>query len=157
MMGAALATILGQIMTAELAVWYLCHMKAVKLQEDSFGLHLPLTKQYLTLCRTSFLFQISRVAAMMTINNMIQKYGALDKMFSQPEYTQIPLAVLGIVMRFSQIVIFIFVGLSASCIPVVGYNIGAQRKDRVKTLFTYLLAAEAIVGFIVLFIVEIFP
>ncbi len=40
---------------------------------------------------------------------------------------------------------------------MVGYNIGAGRKDRVKTLFTYLLAAKAIVGFAALFIVEVFP
>ena len=87
MMGAALATILGQILTAALAIWYLCHMKAVKLQKDSFGLHLNLAKQYLALGVTSFLSQISLVAAMMAINNMIQKYGVLDKVFSNPEWT----------------------------------------------------------------------
>ena len=48
-------------------------------------------------------------------------------------------------------------GLSAGCIPVVGYNIGAKRKDRVKQLFTYLLAGEAAVGFVALFIVEVLP
>ena len=90
MMGAALATILGQILTAILAIWYLCHMKAVKLQKDSFGLHLGLAKQYLALGMTSFLSQISLVAAMMAINNMIQKYGALDEVFSQPEYPGVP-------------------------------------------------------------------
>ena len=62
-------------------------MKAVKLQKDSFGLHLNLAKQYLALGVTSFLSQISLVAAMMAINNMIQKYGVLDKVFSNPEWT----------------------------------------------------------------------
>lgn len=36
MMGAAVATVLGQILTAALAVWYLCHMKAVRLERESF-------------------------------------------------------------------------------------------------------------------------
>ena len=36
MMGAAVATVLGQILTAVLAVWYLFHMKAVRLSRDSF-------------------------------------------------------------------------------------------------------------------------
>ena len=31
MMGAAVATVLGQVLTAALSVWYLCHMKAVRL------------------------------------------------------------------------------------------------------------------------------
>ena len=157
MMGAALATILGQILTAALAIWYLCHMKAVKLQKDSFGLHLPLARQYLALGMTSFLSQISLVAAMMAINNMIQKYGALDKIFSQPEYAQIPMAVVGIVMKFFQIVISIAVGMAAGCIPVVGYNVGAARNDRVKALFTRLLIGEFTVGAVALIIVEFFP
>ena len=157
MMGAALATILGQILTAVLAIWYLCHMKAVKLKKESFGLHLSLAKQYLALGMTSFLSQISLVAAMMAINNMIQKYGALDAVFSNPEYAQIPMAVVGIVMKFFQIVISIAVGMAAGCIPVVGYNVGAGRNDRVKALFTRLLIGEFTVGAVALIIVEFFP
>ncbi len=157
MMGAALATILGQIMTAILAIWYLCHMKAVKLQRSSFGLHLNLARKYLVLGMTSFLSQISLVAAMMAINNMIQKYGALDAVFSRQEYAQIPMAVVGIVMKFFQIVISIAVGMAAGCIPVVGYNVGAKRNDRVKVLFTRLLVCEFAVGAVALLIVECFP
>ena len=67
------------------------------------------------------------------------------------------MAVIGIVMKFFQIVISISVGTAAGCIPVVGYNIGAKRKDRAKSLFSYLLAVEAIVGVIATLIVEIFP
>ena len=157
MMGAAVATILGQIITALLSVWYLCHMKAVELEKSSFRFHLGLAKKYLALGITSFLSQISLVMAMAAIQNMTLKYGALDPVFGQAQYAQIPMAVLGIVMKFFQIVISIAVGLAAGCIPVVGYNIGAGRKDQVKSLFTRLLAAEAIVGGVALLIVELFP
>ncbi|MBD5493600.1 MAG: MATE family efflux transporter [Lachnospiraceae bacterium] len=157
MMGAAVATVLGQILTAALAVWYLCHMKAVKLERASFRIHQQLAGKYLALGITSFLSQISLVAAMAAINNMIQKYGALDAVFGQEQYAQIPMAVVGIVMKFFQIVISIAVGTAAGCIPVVGYNIGAGRKDRVKSLFTRLLSVEAIVGAVALIIVELFP
>ena len=51
----------------------------------------------------------------------------------------------------------ISVGLAAGCIPVVGYNIGAGRKDRAKGLFTMLLGWEAAVGFIALLIAELLP
>lgn len=157
MMGAAVATVLGQILTAVLAVWYLCHMKAVKLEKTSFRLHGKLAKKYLPLGICSFLSQISLVMAMAAIQNMTLKYSAIDPVFGQEQYTQIPMAVLGIVMKFFQIVISIAVGLAAGCIPVVGYNIGAGRKDRAKALFTRLLAAEAIVGAAALLIVELFP
>ena len=67
------------------------------------------------------------------------------------------MAVVGIVMMFFQIVISIVVGMSAGCIPLVGYNMGARLNDRVKHLFTRLLICEALVGLIALLIVEFFP
>ena len=46
MMGAALATVLGQALTAGLAVWYLCHMKAMRLERRSFHLSAYLIKRF---------------------------------------------------------------------------------------------------------------
>ena len=157
MMGAAVATVLGQVVTAALAIWYLCHMKAVKLSRRSFAFSGRLARRFLPLGICSFLSQISLVAAMAAIQNMTLKYGALDPIFGQEQFAQIPMAVLGIVMKFFQIVISIAVGMAAGCIPIVGYNIGAKRNDRAKALFTQLLIAEAVVGAIALLIVEIFP
>ena len=157
MMGAAVATVLGQVLTAVLSVAYLLRMKAVKLDRESFHLHPDLMKKYITLGVTSFLSQISLVFAMAAINNMVGKYSRLDPIFSQAEFAQIPMEVIGIVMKFFQIVISISVGTAAGCIPVVGYNIGAKRTDRAKTLFTYLLTVEAVVGIVALLIVELFP
>lgn len=157
MMGAAVATVIGQILTAVLSAWYLFHMKALRLERSSFRLSGALMRKFLPLGITSFLSQASLVVSMAAVQNMCTKYGAMDPVFGQAAYAQIPLAVLGIVMKFFQIVISIAVGTAAGCIPVVGYNIGAQRKDRAKTLFTYLLITEAAVGFVALLIVELLP
>lgn len=157
MMGAAIATVIGQILTAALSLWYLCHMKTVALGRSSFSFFGHLMKRFLALGVTSFLAQISLVFSMAAVQNMCTKYGAMDAIFGQAEYAQIPLAVLGIVMKFFQIAISIAIGLAAGCIPVVGYNIGAGRKDRAKQLFTYLLTAEAAVGIAALLIVELLP
>lgn len=157
MMGAAVATVIGQIATAFLSVWYLCHTKTVKLNKESFKLQGKTVSRTLTLGICSFLSQISLVAAMAAINNMIRKYGALDEVFSKNEYAQIPMAVVGIVMKFFQIVISIVVGMAAGCIPIVGFNMGAGLKERVKSLFTKLLIAETTVGAVALIIVELFP
>ena len=157
MMGAAIATIIGQIATAILAVCYLCKTKAVKLSIADFKLDAKIVKKTITLGICSFLSQISLVAAMAAINNMIKKYGSLDSVFGQPQYAQIPMAVVGIVMKFFQIVISIVVGAAAGCIPIVGFNIGAKEKSRVKELFSRLLIVEAVVGAVSFLIVEIFP
>ena len=157
MMGAAVATVLGQVATAALAIWYLCHMKAVKLNKNSFRPHVKLMRRYIPLGICSFLAQISLVCSMAAMQNMLIKYGALDPIYSQVQYAQIPMAVIGIVMKFLQIVISIAIGTAAGCIPIVGYNVGAGRCDRAKLLFKQLLTVEAIVGTIALFIVELFP
>ena len=117
MMGAAVATVLGQVLTAGLSVWYLCRMQSVTLRADSFAPRGSLAARFLPLGLCSLLSQISLVAAMAAINNMLSRYGALDPVFGQPEYTHIPMAVAGIVMKFSQIVISIAVGMAAGCIP----------------------------------------
>ena len=157
MMGAAVATVAGQIVTAILAIWYLCNTKVVKINKNDFKLQGKVIKKTLALGICSFLSQISLVAAMAAINNMIRKYGAADSIFGQEQYAQIPMAVVGIVMKFFQIVISVVVGMAAGCIPIVGYNIGAGLKTRVKEIFTKLLIAEAAVGVIALIIVELFP
>ena len=157
MTGAALATVIGQAATAVMAAAYLFKMKTVKLSKRDFKLNAEIVGKTLTLGICRFLSQISLVAAMAAINNMIRKYGALDAVFGQEQYAQIPMAVVGIVMKFFQIVISVVVGMAAGCIPIVGYNMGAGRSERVKSLFTRLLAAEVCVGLAALIIAELFP
>lgn len=157
MMGAAVATVIGQVVTAILAVWYIVHMKTVKPSRKDFTLQRNICGRMLLLGITSFLSQISLVAAMAAINNMLRKYGAQDPVFKQEQYAQIPMAVVGIVMKFFQIVISIVVGMAAGCIPIIGYNMGAEKKLRVKELFTKLLVAEALVGAVALVLAEGFP
>ena len=157
MMGAAVASVLGQIVTAVLAIWYLFNTRVVKLSIENLTPNLFVIKNTLLLGLCSFLAQISLVAAMAAINNMICKYGALDEIFGLEQFAQIPMAVVGIVMKFFQIVISVSIGMAAGCIPIVGYNMGANLSSRVKKLFTGLLIAESILGAVALIIVEVFP
>ncbi len=157
MMGAAVATIFGQIVSAVMSAVYMVHMKSVRLCSDSFKFRIGLMKKILPLGITSFLSQISIVFSMAAVLNMVTKYGALDPIFGQEEYSQIPTAIIGIVMKFFQIVISISVGLAAGCIPISGYNVGAKRFDRVKELMKLLLTAEFAVGFIASVLFLLFP
>lgn len=157
MMGAAVATVIGQAVTAVLAVWYSFHMKTIKPSNGDYRPDASVCGKTLILGITSFLSQISLVAAMAAINNMLRKYGAMDEVFGQEQYAQIPMAVVGIVMKFFQIVISIVVGMAAGCIPIAGFNMGAGQKARVKELFTKLLIAEASVGAVATVLVECFP
>ena len=157
MMGAAVATVLGQVLTAALAILYLLRTKNIKLDRASFRPRRNVIARIVSLGLCSFLAQISLVAAMAAINNMLRIYGAQDPVFGQEQYAQIPMAVVGIVMKFFQIVISIVIGMAAGCIPIVGFNMGAKQPERVRRLFTTLLVSEAVLGAVALVIVEVFP
>lgn len=152
MMGAALATITGQIVSALLSVYYLCHMKSVKLERNSFRLRTDISKKVLSLGVSSFLTQISIVAIMAAMNNMLVIYGARSRFGAD-----IPLTVVGIVMKVFQIVIAFSVGIAAGCQPVIGFNYGAGRNMRVKKIFKLMMAAEAFVGLVSMIVFECFP
>lgn len=152
MKGAALATIAGQIVTALLAVYYLTHMKSVQLSAKSFQPKGRVIKHFLPLGISSFLTQVSIVIIMAAMNNMLVRYGAQSKYGAD-----IPLTVVGIVMKVFQIVIAVVVGIAAGSQPIIGFNYGAGRYDRVKKLFHTMLAAECVVGCLAMVIFECFP
>lgn len=152
MKGAALATITGQIITAVLSVYYLFHTKTFKFQKSSFVLTGRLLGKILPLGISSFLTQLSIVIIMGVMNHTLVTYGALSKYGAD-----IPLTVVGIVMKVFQIVISVVVGIAAGSQPIVGYNYGAGKYDRVKQIYKTMMLVEGIVGLIALVCFEFFP
>ena len=152
MKGAAVATVAGQIVTAFLAAGYLFHMKSMKLNRSGLRLSGKILGQLLPLGISSFLTQISIVIIMAAMNNMLVIYGAQSKYGAD-----IPLTVVGIVMKVFQIVIAVVVGIAAGSQPIVGYNYGAGYTGRVKTIFKTMLGAEICVGLAAMICFECFP
>ncbi len=157
MKGAALATIIGQIVAALMFVGYLFRLKIVKLDRDAMKPRASILKKCLPLGAASLLTQVSIALSMAVVLNMLKKYGALDPVFSQEQYSHIPTAVVGIVMKFFQITMSVAIGLATGCIPIAGYNVGARKYDRVRALMRLLLIAQAVVGVIATVIFLGFP
>ena len=153
MKGAALATISGQIVTALMAVWYLAKKrKSFRLKSASFRLSGHLLRRFLPLGLSSFITQVSIVAIMAAMNNVLVIYGA-----KSPYGADIPMTVVGIVMKVFQIVIAVVVGIAAGSQPLVGYNYGAGHVDRVRQILKTMMAAEIAVGLISLLCFQLFP
>lgn len=152
MMGAAVATITGQIVSALLAVFYLTRTKSFRLKRSSFVPQGRLLKQMLPLGISSFLTQVSIVIIMAAMNNTLVAYGANSKYGAD-----IPLTVVGIVMKVFQIVIAIVVGVAAGSQPIVGYNYGAGLYGRVRKLYRTMMKIEVLVGAVALLCFEVFP
>lgn len=152
MFGAALATITGQIVSALLALYYLFHTKSFRLRKSSFRRSGPVLKRVLPLGVSSFLTQVSIVIIMAVMNNVLVRYGAESKYGAD-----IPLTVVGIVMKVFQIVISVVVGIAAGSQPIVGYNYGAGHSIRVKKIFRTMILAELCVGLAATLCFECFP
>ena len=142
MTGAAISTVIGKL----LLLFYLFKTKAIKLNRKCFKLDFKLVKVIFSLGLSSFLTQIAFVLSLFAVLNMFKKYAKLDEVFCKDEYSHIPTACIGIVMKFFQMVMSIAIGLSAGLIPVVSYNEGAIRYDRLKEILRKLLIYEFIIG-----------
>ena len=125
--GAALATVISQILTFVLNVAYIKRFKSIKLSKESFKLKANVCKKVSALGISSFITQMSIVCVMTAENNLLGKYGAESKFGAE-----IPITVLGIVMKISQILNGIIIGIAAGSQPIFGYNYGARKYDRVK-------------------------
>jgi Na+-driven multidrug efflux pump len=152
MKGAAIATIAGQIATAILTFGYLFHSKSVKLHKSSFRFNGRVFKTICSLGISSFLTQISIVVIMAVMNNALVVYGAQSKFGAD-----IPLTVVGIVMKMFAIAIAFIVGVAAGCQPIVGYNHGAGKHEQVKALYKKMMLIELVIGLIATLCFELFP
>ncbi len=152
MMGAAVATILGQIVTAILGIFYLTRPKSFRLKKESFIPKASVLKGVLPLGISSFLTQLSIVIIMAVMNNVMVHYGALSKYGAD-----IPMTVVGIVMKVFQIVVAFVVGIAAGCQPIIGYNYGAGKLDRVRELTKKMILAEIVIGVISMLAFQLFP
>lgn len=148
--GAAYATIIGQMITALCCFCYF--KKNVKLYKSDFLLDGNIFKKAIPLGLSSFFTQAFIIIITAVINNALVKYGAMSK-FGE----DIPLTVVGIIMKVYQIVISFVVGIAAGIQPIIGYNYGAQLFERVRKIFKTMLMAEMIVGIISTLVFELFP
>ncbi len=150
--GAAISTIASQLITAILNILYIRKFKSIKLEKESFKLSGSTIKKLLALGISSFINQISIVAVIACENNMLNKCGAASKFGAD-----IPITVLGIVMKISQILTSIIIGIAIGAQPIMGYNYGAEKYDRVKKTLKYVLGVGTIVSVIAFILFQTIP
>ena len=150
--GAAIATILSQFITFILNVIYIKKFKTIRLTKQSFKIQLGTAKRVLLLGISSFITQMSFVVVMAVENNLLVKYGAQSKYGSE-----IPITVIGIVMKINQILNSIIVGISVGAQPIIGYNYGAEKYDRVKKALKLVLRLGIIISTIAFILFQTIP
>lgn len=150
--GAAVATILGQFVSFIICVLHLKKSKTFKIKVSSFKPHAALTMRMMSLGTSSLLTQLFIVVITIANNVLLVKYGALSEFGKD-----IPLSAFVVIMKLFQIVLNVAIGIAVGAQPIVGYNYGAQRYDRVKELLKLVLKWTAVVCIVFTILFETIP
>lgn len=150
--GAAIATIFSQFITFVLNILYIKKFKSIQLNKENFKFKVNISKKVLSLGISSFITQMSIVFVIAAENNLLVKYGTESKFGSE-----IPITVLGIVMKISQILNSIIIGLVAGTQPIFGYNYGARKFDRVKKTLKIVLSISFGISAFAFILFQIIP
>ncbi|CDE82343.1 putative uncharacterized protein [Clostridium sp. CAG:273] len=150
--GAAIATTISQFVTFAMNVAYLRRLKTIEITKKDIRLKPSVVLKVSMLGISSFITQMSIVLVIAFENNLLGKYGAESEFGSE-----IPITVLGIVMKISQILNSIIIGIAVGAQPILGYNYGAQNYDRVRKALKYVLGLSLIVSTIAFLLFQLIP
>ena len=156
--GAAIATIIGQILTFIVSIIYFRKPKNFKLNKEALKLNKDIDKKIISLGSSSLITQLAIVIIIAVANNLVTKYGyATIASTGNPYGVITPLAVIGICMKIFGIVVSIVIGVSLGGMPIIGYNMGAKNLNRVKETIKYILITNLIIGLIAFILFQVFP
>ena len=149
--GGAIATIIGQFVSFLMAILYLKRLKSVTIKKESFKLDKSIFRT-IGLGLSSFITQITVLTLFIFMNNMMTKYGAHTKYGAD-----IPLSVYGVISKLNSLYISTILGISIGSQPIIGFNYGAQKYDRVRETLKKVLIINGIVGLTFNIIFYCFP
>ena len=152
MQGAALATIIGQIVSGLIVIFYLKNYKTVKLLKEHFKIKSIYAKEISAIGTASFMNQMAMMVIQVVLNNSLKYYGSLS-VYGEA----IPLACAGIVMKVAQLFFSVVIGIGQGCQPIESFNYGAKKYDRVKQTYKIANMAAASISIVAFLLFQIFP
>ncbi|MBO5478478.1 MAG: MATE family efflux transporter [Clostridia bacterium] len=150
--GAALATIISQFVNFLINAIYLKKFKTIKITKESFKPSFKIMRNVGMLGISSFITQMA-IVIVITVENTLYNIYALSSKFG----AEIPITVHGIVMKINMILTSIIIGIAAGSQPIVGYNYGAKKYERVKKTLKLVLGISTIVSTISFILFQTIP
>ena len=147
--GAAIATVMGQVVSFIVSVVYIPRFKTLHFELSSLRLSGKVCGNILALGVSSFITQIAITIVMVLFNNLLKQYGA-ESVYG----SEIPITTMGIAMKVNQIMLSILVGIAVGAQPVIGYTYGSKNFTRVKKAFLIAIIAAEVVAVICFFVFQ---
>ena len=152
MTGAALATILGQIVSFCISLRYMFHFKTIHLKRCSFRITASHVANIMKLGACACFNQIAMTVVQIVMNNTLAHYGALSVYGGD-----IPLACAGIITKVNMIFMSFVIGISQGIQPIIGFNYGAAKYTRVRKTYLLALATATALSFVAFGCFQLFP
>lgn len=152
MQGAALATIIGQIISFLISLQYMFHFKHIRLERESFRMG---TVYILNIGRFGMSAGINQIAmgvVQIVMNNTLAHYGAMSVYGGE-----IPIACAGIISKVNMIFMSFIIGISQGVQPIIGFNYGAEKYDRVRKTYLLAIKVATVLSGIAFFCFQVFP
>ena len=150
--GAAIATIISQLFGLLFNIAYLFRMKTIKLSRQSFTFDIRTAGRIASLGFASGANNLTSTVVAFVSNNLMTKYGARS-----PYGADIPLTTFGLCMKVSMLAFSIGIGVASGSQPIIGFNYGAKKYDRVKKTFLLGAGVATIITFVSWIIFQCFP
>ena len=153
MSGVALATVLGQMLSCVLAVIYvLRRLKTVQLIKENFRVKVSIIKSVFALGIATFTTHVLNTAAQIIQMNSLKTYGAMSAFGSE-----VVLTASGAVAKLTMVFLASVIGIALGCQPIIGYNLGSKRYNRVKETYLTALKYGTIIAAVSYLALQLFP
>ncbi len=134
--GAALATVISQIATVIYLVYYFFTGKSsLKIRVGDLRLNKKIILETIAIGSASFFRQISGSILIIIMNNTLKVYGG-----------DLSIAAFGIIHRLLMFVAMPIFGIAQGLQPIIGFNYGARRYDKVRRGLKLAIRASSIMG-----------
>ena len=152
MSGAALATIIGQIVSGALAIGYLMHGKTVTIRRENLRIKWENVTRIASLGMAPCSNQVAMMVVQIIMNQSLKHYGS-HSIYGE----NIPIACAGIITKVNMIFMSFVIGLSRGLQPIASFNYGAGKKGRVKEAYIKAISIGAVLAVIAFLMFQFFP
>lgn len=151
--GIALATLLGQILSTIVALYYLLRrFKTVPIKKEHLRIQAKITRLICSLGAAACFNQLAMTIVQIIKSNTLRHYGALSAYGSE-----IPLAAVGAVSKVLVVFMAVILGIAQGCQPIISFNYGAQKYKRVRETYKRSVFYATSISIISFLCLQIFP
>lgn len=145
--GGAIATVISQLVSAIWVIYYFTKGKSVlKIKKKYLKLDRKIVMSIFAIGVSPFSMQLAQCAVQVISNNSLQLYGGDSAV-----------AAMTVINSLSLIFLMPIYGINQGVQPIIGYNYGAQKFDRVKEAVRYAVIGATLIVTLGFFVIEIFP